>query len=38
MSAYDTIGFAVVGEYEDPKIKEAQRSAFEQMLEWLKLH
>lgn len=31
-------GFAVVGEYEDPKIQEAQQKAFEQMLEWLKAH
>ena len=29
-------GFAVVGEYEDPKIQEAQKEAFEQMVEWLK--
>ena len=32
------VGFAVVGEYEDPKIEEAQRSAFEQMVQWLKAH
>ena len=32
------VGFAVVGEYEDPKIKVAQSAAFEQMLEWLKTH
>lgn len=31
-------GFAVVGEYEDPKIQEAQKSAFEQMAGWLKAH
>ena len=31
-------GFAVVGEYEDAKIKEAQSEAFEQMLQWLKSH
>lgn len=31
-------GFAVVGEYEDPKIMEAQKAAFEQMLSWLKSH
>lgn len=31
-------GFAVVGEYEDSKIKEAQKSAFEQMVGWLKAH
>jgi len=31
-------GFAVVGEYEDVKIKTAQSEAFEQMLGWLKSH
>ena len=31
-------GFAVVGEYEDPKIQVAQKSAFEQMVGWLKVH
>ena len=31
-------GFAVVGEYEDPRIQTAQRDAFEQMVEWLKSH
>lgn len=31
-------GFAVVGEYEDSKIQEAQKSAFEQMIGWLKTH
>ena len=31
-------GFAVVGEYDDLKIQEAQRSAFEQMVGWLKSH
>ncbi|MCJ1405974.1 hypothetical protein MMC19_000039 [Ptychographa xylographoides] len=31
-------GFAVVGEYEDPKIQETQKLAFEQMVEWLKAH
>ena len=31
-------GFAVVGEYDDPKIREAQEEAFEQMLGWLKRH
>lgn len=31
-------GFAVVGEYENPKIQEAQKSAFEQMAGWLKAH
>ncbi len=31
-------GFAVVGEYEDAKIQEAQKDAFEQMIEWLKTH
>lgn len=32
------VGFAVVGEYDDPKIQEAQKSAFEQMIRWLKTH
>ncbi|KAL8875132.1 MAG: hypothetical protein Q9198_006465 [Flavoplaca austrocitrina] len=31
-------GFAVVGEYDDPKIMEAQKAAFEQMLSWLQSH
>jgi dienelactone hydrolase len=31
-------GFAVFGDYEDDKIKEAQRSAFGQMLGWLQAH
>lgn len=31
-------GFAVNGEYEDPKIQDAQKSAFEQMVGWLKSH
>lgn len=31
-------GFAVVGEYEDAHIKEAQATAFEQMLKWLSGH
>ncbi|KAL9002603.1 MAG: hypothetical protein Q9188_004476 [Gyalolechia gomerana] len=31
-------GFAVVGEYEDVKIRDAQKAAFEQMLSWLKSH
>lgn len=31
-------GFAVVGDYEDSHIKEAQVHAFEQMLKWLKAH
>jgi dienelactone hydrolase len=31
-------GFAVVGDYEDAKIKEAQVTAFEQMLAWIKSH
>ena len=31
-------GFAVVGEYSDPNIQEAQMSAFEQMVGWLKAH
>ena len=33
-----SLGFAVLGEYEDPKIQSAQQSAFEQMLSWLKAH
>lgn len=31
-------GFAVLGDYEDPKIKEAQQAAFAQMLGWLQAH
>ncbi|KAH8881604.1 alpha/beta-hydrolase [Thozetella sp. PMI_491] len=31
-------GFAVVGEYEDPNIKSAQATAFDQALKWLKEH
>ena len=31
-------GFAVLGDYEDQKIVESQREAFEQMLKWLKAH
>jgi len=31
-------GFAVFGDYDDPKIKEAQRTAFGQMLGWLQAH
>ncbi|KAI7788217.1 dienelactone hydrolase [Diaporthe eres] len=31
-------GFAVVGDYEDPTIKTAQSTAFDQMLKWLKDH
>ncbi|KAL2264694.1 hypothetical protein VTJ83DRAFT_7204 [Remersonia thermophila] len=31
-------GFAVVGEYEDANIKEAQATAFEQMLKWINEH
>ena len=31
-------GFAVVGEYGDAKIQEAQKSAFEQLVAWLKAH
>ncbi|MCJ1241940.1 hypothetical protein MMC14_009947 [Varicellaria rhodocarpa] len=31
-------GFAVVGEYEDEKIQQAQKEAFKQMIEWLKEH
>lgn len=33
-----SLGFAVAGEYEDAKIKEAQEAAFEQMIQWLKSH
>ena len=38
LSLIGLAGFAVVGEYEDGKIKEAQEAAFEQMLQWLKSH
>ena len=31
-------GFAVLGDYTDPKIKQAQTSAFGQMLGWLQSH
>ncbi|KAK4241623.1 hypothetical protein C8A03DRAFT_30205 [Achaetomium macrosporum] len=31
-------GFAVVGEYEDPNIKVAQATAFDQMLKWINEH
>lgn len=31
-------GFAVVGEYQDEAIKQAQKQAFEVVLEWLKAH
>ncbi|KAL2018853.1 hypothetical protein VTK56DRAFT_342 [Thermocarpiscus australiensis] len=31
-------GFAVVGEYDDPNIKVAQATAFDQMLKWLNEH
>jgi dienelactone hydrolase len=31
-------GFAVLGDYEDEKIKEKQKEAFEQLLQWLKSH
>ena len=31
-------GFAVVGDYEDPKIRGSQKKAFEQMIAWLKRH
>ncbi|TDZ27463.1 Hydrolase tropI [Colletotrichum spinosum] len=31
-------GFAVVGEYQDQSIKEAQSTAYEQMLKWIKDH
>ena len=33
-----TVGFAVVGEYPDFNIKEAQATAYEQMLDWVKSH
>jgi hypothetical protein len=32
------LGFAVIGQYDDPKIKMAQELAFDQMLTWLKAH
>lgn len=31
-------GFAVVGQFEDPKIQTAQAEAYEQMLTWIKSH
>ncbi|KAK5147857.1 hypothetical protein LTR04_000755 [Oleoguttula sp. CCFEE 6159] len=31
-------GFAVLGDYEEQKIKDAQQQAFKQMLEWLQSH
>jgi dienelactone hydrolase len=31
-------GFGVIGDYNDPNIKEAQVTAFEQMLKWIKEH
>lgn len=31
-------GFAVVGEYEDAKIQDAQKLAFDQMLGFLQAH
>jgi dienelactone hydrolase len=31
-------GFAVVGEYEEEHIREAQKKAFTQMVDWLKAH
>ncbi|KAG9941610.1 dienelactone hydrolase family protein, partial [Aureobasidium melanogenum] len=31
-------GFAVVGEYQDEAIKQAQKQSFEVVLEWLKVH
>jgi hypothetical protein len=31
-------GFAVVGDYKESHIKDAQASAFDQMLSWLKKH
>ncbi|KAG8532539.1 uncharacterized protein KY384_002416 [Bacidia gigantensis] len=40
MKVYSDVphGFATVGEYEDPKIQEAQKAAFEQMTAWLQAH
>jgi len=32
------LGFAVVGEYEDQKIQDAQKEAFQQMLGFLNEH
>jgi hypothetical protein len=32
------LGFAVVGEYEDPAIKAAQAEAFQDMVSWLSSH
>ena len=32
------VGFAVIGDYQEAHIKEAQSSAFDQMLKWLKAH
>ena len=32
------VGFAVIGEYSDPSIKNAQEVAFNQMITWLKSH
>jgi len=34
----DFLGFAVVGDYDDPNIKMAQATAFEQMLKWINEH
>ncbi|KAK7750902.1 hypothetical protein SLS62_007165 [Diatrype stigma] len=31
-------GFAVIGDYDDPNIKEAQVTAYEQMLKWINEH
>jgi dienelactone hydrolase len=31
-------GFAVFGDYEEAHIKDAQTTAFEQMLKWIKEH
>lgn len=33
-----TLGFAVVGEYQDSSIKDAQATAYDQMLDWLEAH
>jgi hypothetical protein len=31
-------GFAVLGDYDDPKIKQSQSQAFGQMLGWIQSH
>jgi len=35
---YFAAGFAVVGNYDEAHIKEAQSKAFDQMLAWLNTH